>query len=152
MSRVFPNSSLKRCNQPRPIGFKLLDEDMWNSDRVLITSSPFKHWAKWRAICSCFAWNSSAYEGLKHFAFHHMEQCRETDHTILKYKCWYPSNKQTDIWKQCSAQWRGQTGLPGYYFRKDRYFKRCVKCIWGCAKVPTTFQLKLMQKILSSPL
>lgn len=136
MSRVFPNSSLKRCNQPRPIGFKLPDEDMWNSDGVLITCSPFKHWAKWGAICSCFAWNSSAYKGLKHFTFHHMEECVETDHTVLEYKCWYLSNKQTDIWKQCSEQGRSQIWLSGHYFRKGDYFKWTFEGYLVLCKIP----------------
>lgn len=108
MSRALPNNSLKRCNQPRPISAKLLDKGTWNSDRVLITSSPFKQWAKWGAICSCFAWNSTACEGLKYLAFHHVEQCGETDRTVLECKCLYLSNKPTDIRKQCSAQGTSQ--------------------------------------------
>lgn len=138
-TRVFPNSSHKRCNQPRPISFKLLDQDMWNSDRVFIMSSPFKQWAKRGAICSCFAWSPTAYEGLKYLAFHHMEQCSETDHTILEHECLYPSSKLTDIWKQHSAQVKSWIRLSEYYFRTDDYFKLTCE-VHLVLEVPNTFR------------
>lgn len=151
MSRVFPNSSLKRCNQPRPISFKLLDQDMWNSDRVFITSSPFKQWAKRGAICSCFAWNLTAYEGLEYLAFHHMEQCGEIDHTILEHECLHPSSKLTDIWKQCSVQGKSWIWLSEYYFRTGDYFKLMCE-VPLVLEVPNTFQLKFKQRTVTSPL
>lgn len=135
MSRVFPKSSLKRSNHPRPVGFKLPDQAMCNRGRVLITSQPFKHWTKWGAICSRFAWNSSAYEGLKHFTFHHVEQCGETDHTILEYECWYPSKQQPDIWKQCPVQARSQVWLSECYFSKGNSFNLRCEVHLVCAKV-----------------
>lgn len=151
MSRALPNNSLKRCNQPRPISAKLLDKGTWNSDRVLITSSPFKQWAKWGAICSCFAWNSTACEGLKYLAFHHVEQCGETDRTVLECKCLYLSNKPTDIRKQCSAQGTSQICYLAI-LEMVIIFNWRANCIWCCAKVPNPFQLKFKQKTLTSPL
>lgn len=104
MSRVFPNSSLKRCNQPRPIGFKLPDEDMWNSDGVLITSSPFKHWAKWGAICSCFAWNSSAYRGW----------------SILLFITWNSVLRQTTLFWNISADIQATSRLTSENSAQNR--------------------------------
>lgn len=140
MSRVFPNSS-KRCNQQRPISFKLLDQDMWNSESIN-NQQPFWTVSKMRSHLLLFSMTFNCLWGAEVFCFHHMEQWGEIDHTILERKCLYPSNKQTDIWKQCSAQAGVGSGYQNTILEMVIIFNWCVKCPWYHAKVSNTFQLK----------
>lgn len=139
MSRVFLNSSLKRCNQRRPISFKWLDVDMWNSDRVLITSSALKQWAKWEAICSCFAWNCFAWKCCAFITWSSVVR-----KTTLFWNV-SASIQATSI-RQCWAQGKVWSGAQEAILETVIIFNRCVKCAWCHVKVPDTFQLKFKQK------